>query len=206
MSAYKMISYHCRNCGGNTDPEKEYCDYCSGQLMLKRFINTSLTNKRKDVRLLIACGNDFINFDTITKIDSYSEEPPQIEITTLDDATPHYMVGRNTSHDLSCDFVVNDRTKDLFGKLKENKRYDIRVEFPYMDICYELGGYPVIQPLEVGGVNKQMIATLNIMQGTDLKYYDGIIPQNAYCPNCYAPVTSRYGCCDYCGGWVEWVW
>ena len=204
MSAYKMIAYHCRNCGGNTDPEKEYCDYCSGQLMLKRFMDSM--PKMKKLRLLIDCGEDYINFDTIRTVDADISRPT-IEVTTFGDGYPQYIQARQTQGTISTEMVYDKRTRFLLDKINEHKPYNIRIEYPTEDVCFDFKGYPIVTQLGImSDLNRMPTVSLDLIQDTELKMYDGIIPKNAYCPNCYAPVTSRYGCCDYCGGWVEWVW
>lgn len=202
MSAYKMIAYHCRNCGGNTDPEKEYCDYCSGQLMLKRFIDS--VPKTKKVRLLVACDNDYVNFDTIFQ---FHAPPMRTEFEVMEFSPTNYcMRPKQHYNEFSFDLIFNKRTNDLFSKLKQDKSYDMRIEYPTADTCFDFSGYTEMQLESIGGIHEAPIANLKIIQDAEMKMYDGIIPKNAYCPNCYAPITSRYGCCDYCGGWVEWVW
>ena len=202
MSAYKMIAYHCRNCGGNTDPEKEYCDYCSGQLMLKRFIN-SVPQTTKPFRLLIACSDDYVNFNTIKTID-YASSPQRIEVSTLEDNASVYIDGIHTDHSVSANVPLDKRGIFLLNKLEDNKRYDVRVEYPLIDKCIDFKAYTTKRAIE--SIDAIPNAKLNLVIDSAPKMYDGIKPKNAYCPNCYAPVTSRYGCCDYCGGWVEWVW
>ena len=35
--------------------------------------------------------------------------------------------------------------------------------------------------------------------------FNTVVPKNTCCPNCGAEIKSQLGCCDYCGGWVEWL-
>lgn len=205
MSAYKMIAYHCRNCGGNTDPEKEYCDFCSGQLMLKKFINSH--SKMKKLRLLIDCDNDYVNFDTIRTIETEISHP-RIEVEVTDNMwCSRYVDPIKTQGIVSTEMPCDKRSMFLLSKINKNKPYKIRIEYPYEDICFDFKGYPKTKEIEYTGyLYETPTIRLDLIQDSEMKMYDGIIPKNAYCPNCYAPITSRYGCCDYCGGWVEWVW
>lgn len=198
MPAYKMISYHCRNCGASTNPEKEYCDYCSGQLMLKRFID--VVPKRKKIRLLVDCGEDYINFDTI---DVYIPQPPKIDVTTLEDDFGTHEYGRQEFKCIETSIILDKRSIFLLGKIQENDNYGVRIEYPYEDLCIEFQAKPLIQEFSASDIIR---AKLSLVMQSPATMQNRIEPVDAFCPNCGAPVTSRYGCCDYCGGWVEWVW
>lgn len=193
---YKVTAYHCPRCGGITEPTKKYCDYCERELGLRRL------NKNK-MRLIVDYG-EYVYFDAITNIIT-TENYNMIEATTL---THRKMISSPVvDRTMEVTFNMDERGRELL-KLGLYKIKRIRLENIEADIGYEqdayLGDMSFINPTE------QIILGRMKLIGYGKSEIGRAIPQEIInelrCPNCGAPIKSRYGACDYCSGWSEIAW
>lgn len=195
---YKVTAYHCPRCGGITEPTKKYCEYCERELGLRRL------NKNK-MRLIVDCG-EYVYFDAITNIIT-TENYNMIEATTLGDSHRKMISSPVVDRTMEVTFNMDERGRELL-KLGLYKIKRIRLENIEADIGYEqdayLGDMSFINPTE------QIILGRMKLIGYGKSEIGRAIPQEVInelrCPNCGAPIESRYGACDYCSGWSEIAW
>lgn len=196
---YKVTAYHCPRCGSPTEPTKKYCDYCERDLAIR-----SKNHGNNKIRLLIDCGN-YVFFDNIINFENTST-PQTIDCTTLDDSYCRTITGINYNT-FSVTMPSSARTAELF-RLDYKGIHRIRFEHLGTDIGFEQECYIsnalsemtsadiVLNKIEFEGISETVIGKA--------------IPQDVLaelrCPNCGAPVNSRYGACPYCSGWVECEW
>lgn len=202
---YKVTAYHCPRCGGITEPTKKYCEYCERDLAIR-----SEHHGWDKVRLLIDCG-DFVYHDSIKRID-FHETPQVIETSCLEDGYRRYIKG-NEERRFTVKFLLCKRSLELL-KLNHDGLHKIRLEHLGRDIGYEQECYvshylaspmystysdleePVNLCYEFVGVGESTIGTAIPKE----------VLSDMRCKNCGAPIKSRYGACDYCGGWNECEW
>ena len=195
---YKVTAYHCPRCGGITEPSKRYCEYCERELGLRRL------NKNK-MRLIVDYG-EYVYFDAITNIIT-TENYNTIEATTLGDSCRKMISSPVVNRTMEVTFNMDERGRELL-KLGLYKIKRIRLENIEADIGYEqdayLGDMSFINPTE------QIILGRMRLIGYGKSEIGRAIPQEVMkelrCPNCGAPIKSRYGACDYCSGWSEIAW
>lgn len=194
---YKVTAYHCPRCGGVTEPTKKYCDFCGRDLKLRR------ENHINRARMLIDCGN-YVFFDEIKRVDTVIT-PSTLEVTTLEDTRRRFIRGTNVNRELTVTFLSNtERGRELFA-LPLSGIHKIRFEMLESDLGYE-------QECYIGNVERKIngsdliTETINFI-GVNEMIVGNAIPQKVLdefrCPNCGAPILSRYGACDYCSGWNE---
>lgn len=197
---YKLLNYHCRHCGAPVEPGQERCSYCDQIAKYRKFIG----GKNKPLTLLIDTDNDFVNFNEITSIDSIESEPEYIDVTSWDDTSRHFIRGRSTdSGKIMFEIPYTERGSELISKLLP-KVYRMRFEINGTNIAYETKAF-------VGNVEAKITpntiskAKITLIRDDDLKILELEQPRGLTCPNCGAPIISRYGACGYCGGWLEYV-
>ena len=197
---YKVRAYHCPRCGSPTEPTKKYCDFCERDLDIRREGN------RSRVRMLIDFGN-YVYFDEIKQIDTVST-PSIIECTTLVDTRRHFIQARKEDTRFTVDMASNtDRGRELLS-LAFSGVHKVRFEFSDRDLSYEQECY--ISDIQrdyysdaIGIQKVNFIGVDEMKQGTAIPID---ILAELRCPNCGAPIKSRYGACDYCSGWVACEW
>ena len=197
---YKITAYHCPKCGSTTDPNRKYCEYCS------RDLNIRSENRNFDkFRLLVDHGN-YIYYDGIKNIE-FASHNNLIDVTTLDDSRRYCIQGNPTrTFTVDIPFTTNRGIELLaFGK---SGVHNIRLEHLGYDMSYETQAYLTECNTDIfGGLNN--ILKLKFMSYGDERH-DTAIPREILegfrCPNCGAPVKSRYGACDYCSGYSEVEW
>ena len=180
----KIIAYHCRHCGAPVDPEQEICGFCNKPIQYNGRVG------KRMARVLIDSGNDFVYFDQITEIES---EPIQNEISyRTADGYLHRIV-ENPRYDIAVKMPMTERSAELLSTLDFKKRYTVKIEIANIQ-TYEMKTY--LEP---------QMPDISINQASDIKNYFLEIPNGVFCPNCGALLKSRYGACDYCNGWVEYL-
>lgn len=200
---YRITSYHCPNCGGATDPMSGTCKYCDSEISLRPFGGKL---KQRQVRIMIDCGEDYIYFDRIMSLQQqmYRDFDSYIDITGNIHNQIHDL-GRRADVRIS----IDKRGLDLIKKIDFGKIYDTRIEFLWLDKAFEMKSYiPMFEWDSDAGFhsNTRMMGNLSFISASETKEFNGLVPSDATCPNCGAPVKSRYGCCDWCGGWIEYEW
>lgn len=198
---YKVTAYHCPRCGGVTNPTKKYCDYCSRDLAIRRDGNRNI------VRMLIDCG-DYVFFDEIKAIETV-QTPPMIDCTMSVDGTRHAIRGRARENEISVVMATDtDRSRELLS-LAYSGIHKVRFELIGADIGYEQECYISDVQRDVYKPRARLEQKINFVGIGEMKQ-GGAIPQEVLaefrCPNCGAPILSRYGACDYCSGWSEVAW
>ena len=197
---YKLINYHCRHCGAPVEPGKERCSYCEQIARYQKFVG----GKGKLLTLLVDTDNDFVNFNEITNISSTSDYSDTIDCTMLGDSRGRYILGRdfNTGR-IELDMPFTERGHELIQKLKP-RVYRMKFEINGTKIAYETKAY--IGEIQTEWSNSDVrTAHITLIRDDDMKYSELEQPKGLTCPNCDAPIISRYGACGYCGGWLEYV-
>jgi len=197
---YKVTAYHCPRCGGVTKPTKKYCDYCSRDLNIRREKHNCIA------RMLIDCG-EYVFFDEIKQIETF--QTPSIDCTTLEDSRRICIKGAVTDNKISVVMDTNtDRSRELLS-LAYNGIHKVRFELLGADLGFEQECYISDIQNDVYSPRARLEQKINFVGIGEMKQ-GGAIPQEVLaefrCPNCGAPILSRYGACDYCSGWSEILW
>ena len=196
---YKVTAYHCPRCGGVTDPKKKYCDYCSRDLEIRRKEN------KRQIRMLIDCGN-YVFFDEVRNIKTTCT-PTMIEVSTLADGRCSFIKGRQ-ENTLSVTMATDTERGRELSELLHSGIHKVRFELLYADLGYEQECYvtKISQNFYSAATGLQEIDFVGVGEAKT----GGAIPQEVLdeftCPNCGAPILSRYGACTYCSGWSEVDW
>ena len=197
---YKTTAYHCPRCGGITEPTKKYCEFCERDLKL-------LSENHNDykMRLLVDCG-EYIYFDNLIKFDM-SEQIESIDATCLEDTSRTTLYSKAMGRDIFITLPRSRRTSELLSLPYMGIR-KIRFEHLGVDLGFECESY-------VSNVTTHIKSdewSLTEIKFTTISAPEvgKAIPQEILtelrCPNCGAPIKSRYGACDYCSGWTEVEW
>lgn len=196
---YKVTAYHCPRCGGITEPTKKYCEYCERDLAIR-----AENHNNQKCRLLVDCGN-FVYFDSVSNFEVISTRNC-IDVSTVydDRLVPFY---GKTEDKFIIDLAFSERTNEL-NKLDWSGLHNVRVEHLGADIGYEQRCYLEhsiidISPLEIC---RQRISFVGVNEHKISKAIPEEVMDEMRCPNCGAPIRSRYGACDYCSGWSEVEW
>ena len=201
---YNLTAYHCPNCGGVTNPENGECDYCKSQIRLKQYLAKEI--RRRGARLLVDCDGNYVYMNNVTAIKRESHS--QISVNTLSDMRPRYLASEEL-RDMSLDLTLHydhqsmiDFEKKVLGR---GKSIRARIELLGRDRAIETKLYfPSMLPMPEFASNELIETSFTTIVDGDIKQFDTVVPEGCTCPNCGAPIKSRYGCCDYCSGWVEW--
>lgn len=191
----KITAYHCPWCGGATNPYEKVCRYCLNKM-------ARIGRKSRDVRVLINCGEDYVYFDDIITVSRKIHEP-SVDIDF--EGRRYYRFAPHREETISVDMILTERSEMLYKMIDGWKPQDLRLEFLAKDRAIETRGYPTLEMTTNSNIRSVWTATLTFQTFGDTKTYDTAVPKGITCPNCGAEITSKYGACDYCGGWVEWA-
>ena len=196
---YKVTAYHCPRCGSPTEPTKKYCDYCSRDLAIRNKDH----NKNK-FRILIDCGN-YVFFDSLRNIEII-EKPSMIDATMLEDGTRRFLQGTPECR-MIVDFALSERSMELM-KLNYLGFHKIRLEHLGLDVSYEQECFisTFVNEITHSVLVHQRIELVGVGNRTTGTAIPKEVMDTFRCPNCGAPVKSRYGACEYCSGWIEAEW
>ncbi len=190
----KIVAYHCRHCGAPVDPEQEICGFCNKPVQYNGRVG------KRMARVLIDSGNDFVYFDQITEIES---QPIQNEISYRTADGYLHRVIENPRYDISVKMPMTERSMELLSTLNFKKRYTVKIEIANIQ-TYEMQTFIEPQMPDIS-LNEIVMNELKLYQDSDIKNYFLKVPDGVFCPNCGALLKSRYGACDYCNGWVEYL-
>lgn len=191
----KITAYHCPWCGGATNPYEKVCRYCLNKMARR-------DRKSRNVRVLINCGEDYVYFDDIITV-SQEIETPHIDCCDL--SGRYYSFASRPEIALSFDMILTERFEKLYEMVDGFKTNELRVEFPDRNKAIETIGYPTIEMTRDSYYESVWMANMTIQLVGDIKRFNTVVPKGITCPNCGAEITSKYGACDYCGGWIEWA-
>ncbi len=196
---YRVKAFHCCFCGAPTKEGALVCEYCDQKLRSVRY------NKEKMMprpRLLVDCGLDYVNFNQITGVQANSHIQ-EIDVSYLEDTRLHMVESRNIPEELILSMTITDKVRYYIDKLMRRGRIKTRLEYGTM--AWEQRSYFAGYMTSLISVDKLQPGTVDVrIVADEILSYPKITPKNEYCPNCGAPIKSRYGACDYCGGWVEY--
>ena len=185
-------AFHCSRCGGLTEPGHELCPYCSQQT--DEYFSAS-----GGIRVVV--GGIYIN--SVYAVEDYIA-PKTIETTSLTDEFKMYVapIARpDPVFTIKC--LMDKHLVEQADFFNTKKGLDVKVELPDIKSAFHF----VAQPL-LGTVAKcvDVIPEVNldfrIEDVSGWKEYK--MPNYLICPNCGAVINFAFGCCAYCGGWVEW--
>ena len=189
----KVIAYHCLRCGGTADPNTGLCPYCSQEL------HKWHESQNHKVRMLV--GNQYIA--DVCEIAPY-EPQHEIEVTSLSDNVKTYITGIVDTPDIDVSVYY---TRHTIEQLDYMERYEQEVKFEILgnfDKVFTFHGVPRISNT-FAEVGKPVMVNISFSPRDVQGWGDLKVPDNLICPNCGAEIKSRFGCCEFCGGWVEWI-
>lgn len=205
---YKVTAYHCPRCGGITNPNKKYCEYCERELL----DNKMFVEQNPKFRILVEGNNGLVNFNGIRSF-NIEQDPVAIETTTLDGTWERYVPGMADYNSmLNVELPLTVRVLELVRQIKIGKKR-IRFEAKYGEFAQALEAQSYVNNMsffssfEPGDI---VTAEFEFTILGDAEIFNDVIPAHVLetmtCPNCGAPIRSRLGTCDYCGGWNEVEW
>lgn len=198
----RVVAYHCSCCGAPCDPEKKLCDFCAESLV------TRYKHKRSGIR--VKAGDQYVV--DVRSFSTLNVSPDIIDVRTLESDTNQYVSGLCDDGGMGGISVRATLTEHLikqfdFGLRDGDKKISIEYAFGLGYTSFELSGRVEDGRLEAPSMSASSDRTIELIlvpsEYYGLKSYQ--MPQGMVCPNCGAPLKSRYGCCEYCGGWTEWV-
>ena len=197
-----VTAYHCKACGAVCRPTERLCRHC--QTKYENEACASMDFRRNEVRLLAACGSDYVYFPvkSLTELDA----PMEIEATRWSDGTLHRVQGLRDVSSTNFLIVYDSNTLQKIVNMRKRGIVDMRVEMGAMDDGFSFSGYfpATWTPTFTAEANKTMeVSVIATKLNGWIPLND--VPDDVRCPNCGAPIKSRFGCCDYCTGWVEWT-
>lgn len=190
-------AFHCQKCGGITD-EYGKCYYCGSLNKIRYAPNTT-------VQMYIELDDEkkfyFNNFREIGAI----SEPETIDATCLMDNTKHYLRTKG-SGEFSFSYWLTDDSVFKTTMINETtKPITINLVLSHMPMVYRFRTEYLISNMEITETGCAIAeASMNIHDLEGWTTPTLTAPDDARCPNCGAIVRKAYGCCDYCGGWVEY--
>lgn len=153
---------------------------------------------------MIDCCKDYVYLNDVWNI-STCDEPHEIDVTTLENDYISYVPAKCSDIcEISVDVPYTEKMIDVVWPVLSNrKKYRTRIEMLGVDTAFETTAYIEKKQPEISATG-MLAMGLNFYLDDELKMFDTVVPEECTCPNCGAKIKSRYGCCDYCGGWVEW--
>lgn len=186
----KVKAYHCSRCGAVVLPEQPLCPYCSQEVA--EWFRT--TNSK--VRLKV--GKQYLTH--IASVEGFRPNA-SLEVTTLMDSAKTYVQGIRDDPSLNVMLQLTKHSWQQLEHLDFQGHFPIEVELPYMS--FEFEGYLMSHSLHasVGGIAEMEMSFTPLKISGWNRY---TIPNDLTCPNCGSRIKSIFGCCEYCGGWVEY--
>lgn len=197
-----ITAYHCMACGAPCEKDTLYCRYCKTRYEADAIDSFEIAHSK--IRLLADCGNDYVYFP-VHEVGAYT--PKTFEVGRTEDNFLRRIPGLRDpgdTFDLTVYATPNIIRKQL--AMKNKGIVKMRIEIAGVSSSFNMEGYFSEMSLLYGSPNEEMRSDLKIIPTKDvgwLRMKDP--PVDIRCPNCGAPINSRYGCCDYCTGWVEYV-
>ena len=195
----RVVAYHCSCCGAPCDPEKKLCDFCAENLV------TRYGHKRSG--MWIKVGDQYVV--DLRSFSGLNISSNIIEAKTLESDMNQYVSGIHDDGNISIRATLTEHLIKQFdfGLRDGDKKISIEHASGFGYTSFELSGRVEDGRLEAPSISDSSDRTIELIL-VPSEYY-GIksrkMPQGMVCPNCGAPLKSRYGCCEYCGGWTEWV-
>lgn len=201
-----VTAYHCKACGAVCLPGEKFCRWC--RTRYEDDAIESINFCESGVRLLAECGNDFVYF-------------PIKEMTEVRNVPVEIWAERDTFGRVHrtitglCDLGVTKfeiqysrKAAEKFQKMVHRRNVNMRVEIGSMNQGYAFtGSFIGLQQTIIPGDENQNKLDVSVLPH-DIKGWEQLEdepPEDLRCPNCGAPIKSRFGCCDYCTGWVEYM-
>lgn len=190
----RVVAYHCSCCGAPCDPEKKLCDFCAESLV------TRYGHKRSGIWIKV--GDQYIV--DLRSFSGLSVSPNIIEAPSLGLDTKLYV---NGFHDFTvCARLTDHLTKQFdYGLRDGDKRICIEGVADGSYSLFELSGRVIDGRVTSSLFESEREIELTFVPNEYYGFQTRKMPQGMVCPNCGAPLKTRYGCCEYCGGWTEWV-
>lgn len=200
---YQITSYHCPRCGGTAKPSHRFCEWCGREL------NILIPNVRKNlVRVMVESDNGYIHLNDVVSVGEVSMMPETIDCTMLEDVTSTYIERHRTVQPTwDIVFPASYRAQETIKIIQNHQNMKVRIEAAEKYAWEMIADAPKQEPILDAIENK---ATLSL----DVSEFIGLVPvipekimnEGIRCKNCGAPLKSRIGACDYCGGWNEVEW
>lgn len=197
-------AYHCLACGAPCRPDDLYCSYCK-QRYDRRFTDSvSVSSSR--ARLLVKSKSDYVYFPLL-EITEHNFERPVID-TTISEGGHYrrYIPGiKDPGDDIKVVVLMTDDMRRKLANMQQDIETTYKVEIDGFSNAFGFSGYTshISRELyfDIGSQSEIHVVPTGFAGWKPMPTE----PTDLTCPNCGAPIKSRFGCCDYCTGWVEWV-
>lgn len=188
-------AFHCSRCGGLTQPGKDLCPFCSQEV--NEYFNASANS----VRVIV----NGIYLNGIYNVGELDYSPKEIDTTSLliTNGWKTYVHGikhADPIFTIESRFDRHFREQADFFNLKQDA--EVKVEIMGFDSAFEFRAKPSIG---AATIESNMVGTVSIdFKVNEVSGWKDFIRPDLICPNCGALINFAFGCCSYCGGWVEW--
>lgn len=198
-------AYHCLACGAPCRPNDLYCSYCK-QRYDRRFTDSVLVSSSR-ARLLVKNKTDYVYFP-LFEVTEYDFSPLVDTTISEDGHYRRYIPGmKDPGDDIKIVVAMTDDMRRKLAHMQKDLETDFKIEINAFSNSFSFKGYTnhVSHEFSLFGAQSD-IQELHIMPTGCIGWKPmPKEPTDLTCPNCGAPIKSRFGCCDYCTGWVEWV-
>lgn len=199
-----VTAYHCLACGAPCRPNDLYCSYCK-QRYDRRFTDSVLVSSSR-ARLLVKNKMDYVYFP-LFEVTEYDFRP-LTDITISEDGHyRRYIHGiKDPGDDITTIVTMTDDMRRKLAHMQKDLETDFKIEIAGFNNSFSFKGYTshISQEFPLYGIGAQ--SELHVVPTGFIGWKPmPTEPTDLTCPNCGAPIKSRFGCCDYCTGWVEWV-
>lgn len=211
---YQITSYHCPRCGGVAKPSQRFCEWCGRELSIL-IPNVS----KKLVRVMVESDNGYIHLNDVLKIGEVAMMPETLDCTALGDISSTYIVRHRTVQPTwDIVFPASYRAQETIEKIKARQDMKVRIEAGEKYAWEMIADAPKSINKPDGKTTTLSLDVTEFVETTtlslDVSEFIGLVPvipekimnEGIRCKNCGAPLKSRIGACDYCGGWNEVEW
>ena len=199
MEYVKSLKWHCHHCGAGVDPRDKHCSYCGSPTKHRAILGD------KNIRVFAETEKRKVYLHEVTEISVFQQEPRMIETARLEDTRLSRVVGFDRGV-FSMDMRLTENSFEKADLLADDgNKLSISIETDF-------GNYKI-------GCSNAYIGTIECRQGEvvtfpvqfEIEQFGGLekdtiwLNDGCTCPNCGAKLRKRFGLCDYCGGWSQYV-
>lgn len=200
------LAFHCQKCGGAVD-EYGKCHYCGSENKIRYYSNDNwLYGLQRQLQFYIELDKEKKFYFNHVKDMEMESVPEIIEFTMLEDTTRHFAKSPSR-HTLRATFYLDENSLFKAHEMETNTEYKAYLCFKTPQKEYTQKMYVDYASIDYHTISQNSLAEGSvrfIIGQVDDGKSDMTAPDSTRCPNCGAIVRKAYGCCDYCGGWVEY--
>lgn len=200
MKYEKYLKFHCCNCGAPVNPNSFKCSYCDTPVSFKTY------NPNRQIRLFAKVKNGNKVFLHETK-DIEVNQSPSFDVYRDSTGMLHRYMGYTTG-DMKITSYLTENIVEKYKWMQDIGIQTISVEDSDNNRLFEIDC--AYSQFEISDINFNSLAEIKMNIVIDdfrrTREKDNLyVPDGCNCPNCGSPLRQRFGLCDYCGGWSEYL-